>query len=209
MAKNSPADVIESYRKRQGRKSLFTFVDISKALLFLFILASTLYVAITGGPELPVLVDLKTNTPTYTPSITPTPTQTATVTLTPTETPEPGVQCDCPSPEVIIITATFSPSDTPLPYPSPTDTPMALLFTATLESGETLTPTITLPPSPSATPTVSITPTSTQLTYTVQTGDTLGGIALRFGVTVEAIQTLNNLTSTMIFVGQVLQIPKP
>jgi LysM repeat protein len=72
-----------------------------------------------------------------------------------------------------------------------------------------------LPPAESPTPTetliptASFTPTPTQTIYTVQNGDTLGGIALRFGVTVEAIQTLNDLDSTLIYVGQVLQIPQP
>ena len=39
MAKNSPADVIDAYRRRQERRSPFTFADVSKALLFLFMLA--------------------------------------------------------------------------------------------------------------------------------------------------------------------------
>ena len=46
------------------------------------------------------------------------------------------------------------------------------------------------------------------LRYTVQGGDTLSDIALRFGVTVESIQELNNLDTTMIYVGQILQIPR-
>ena len=41
MAKTDPANVIDAYRRRQGRKSLFTFADVSKALLLLFILASS------------------------------------------------------------------------------------------------------------------------------------------------------------------------
>jgi LysM repeat protein len=45
--------------------------------------------------------------------------------------------------------------------------------------------------------------------YTVQRNDTLGGIALRFGVSIEAIQELNNMSTTMVYVGQVLQIPGP
>ncbi len=43
--------------------------------------------------------------------------------------------------------------------------------------------------------------------YVVATGDTLGGIALRYGVTVQAIKTRNALTTDVIRIGQVLQIP--
>jgi LysM repeat protein len=200
MAKSNPADVIDAYRQRQARKSLFTFADISKAILFIIILASSIYALVTGGPELPTLVELKTNTPTYTPSITSTPTQTATITATPTETPDPENQCNCPAPEILIVTAT---SNQEL-LPSPTDTAMvASTQTATLIPTETPLPADTLTP--------SLTPTSTptQIIYIVQSGDTLGAIALRFGVTVEAIQTLNNLDSTLIYTGQVLQIPTP
>jgi len=202
MAKSKPADVIEAYRKRQGRKSLFTFADISKVLLLLVMLAALLYALFTGGPELPVLIELKTNTPTLSPTITPTPTNTATITPTPTDTQDPDMQCDCPSPEIIIVTATFSASDTPLPLPSVTITvPPAFTGTSTLTPTGTPLPTDTLTPSPSAT----FTPT--QIIYTVQAGDTLSDIAFRFGVTVEAIQALNNLDSTLIYQGQTLQIP--
>ncbi len=44
-------------------------------------------------------------------------------------------------------------------------------------------------------------------TYTVQPGDTLYRIALKFGTTVAAIQTANGLTTTTIRIGQVLIIP--
>lgn len=196
MAKSSPADVIDAYRQRQERRSLFTFADISKALLFLILLASSIYVLLTGGPELPTLVELKTNTPTYTPSITPTASATATITQTPTETPDSDNQCDCPAPEVIVVTATFEATDVLLPSPSATET-------AIIE----FTPTTTPLPTESPYPTETQVPTATQVLYTIQRGDTLGGVALRFGVTVEAIQALNNLETTMIYVGQVLQIP--
>jgi LysM repeat protein len=198
MAKSNPADVIDSYRQRQERSSLFTFADISKATLFLFMLASSLYVVFTGGPKLPTLVELNTNTPTFTPSITPTASLTATITSTPTETPDPDNQCDCPPAEVLVVTATLGATDTLMPVMNSIETAtIAFTSTATLPSTETLTPT------------VSATPTPTQIIYTVQSRDTLGGIAFRFGVTVEAIQTLNNLNTTMIFEGQVLQIPRP
>ena len=194
MARNNPVDVIDAYRRRQKRRFPFTFADVSKALLLLFMLASSLYVALTGGPELPTLIELKTNTPTLTPSITPTPSPTATATLTPTETPDPENQCNCPSPEVIVITATLGATHTLMPLPSATET---------LPPTETFTPTQTL------TPMASATSSPTQIIYIVQLNDTLGDIAFRFGVTVEAIQKANNLDTTVIYAGQVLQIPRP
>jgi LysM repeat protein len=210
MKKNNSADVIEAYRRRQDRRFPFTFADISKGLLFLAMLASSIYVMLTGRPELPTLIELKTNTPTLTPSITLTPSPTATITLTPTETPNPDNQCNCPSPEILVITATLGATDTPLPILSATET-ATIAFTPTeaLSPTETLTPTETSMPTKTPTPTASITPTPTQILYTVQNNDTLGGIALRFGVTVEAIQAANNLSGTMVYVGQILQIPKP
>ncbi len=45
------------------------------------------------------------------------------------------------------------------------------------------------------------------ITYTIVAGDTLWGLAQRFNTTVDAIKTLNNLTSDTIFVGQQLLIP--
>ena len=200
MAKSNPAQLIDAYRKRQERSSRFTFAEISTALLFILIVASSVYVLLTGGPELPTLVELRTNTPTYTPGITPTLTQTATITSTPTDTPDPRYQCDCPAPEIVVVTATFNPSNTP----AATDT-VAIVFTLTA----TPLPTETLPPTETPTETPSATPTPTQIVYIVQRNDTLGGIALRFGVTVEAIQAFNNLDTTFIYEGQVLQIPKP
>ena len=44
-------------------------------------------------------------------------------------------------------------------------------------------------------------------TYTVQSGDTLYGISKQFGVSVDEIKRLNNLTSNTITKGQTLKIP--
>ncbi|HLF28803.1 MAG TPA: LysM domain-containing protein [Anaerolineae bacterium] len=61
------------------------------------------------------------------------------------------------------------------------------------------------PPGPPPTPTPA--PGNT-IRYTVQRGDTLYRIALRFGATVAAIRAANNLANVnLIYVGQVLIIP--
>ncbi|MBU9711589.1 LysM peptidoglycan-binding domain-containing protein [Evansella tamaricis] len=43
--------------------------------------------------------------------------------------------------------------------------------------------------------------------HTVVSGDTLWRISLQYGTTVDAIKSANNLTSDMLFIGQVLTIP--
>jgi LysM repeat protein len=45
------------------------------------------------------------------------------------------------------------------------------------------------------------------ITHTVQSGDTLYGIATRYGTTVEQLRAVNGLTTNFLAVGQVLQIP--
>ncbi len=60
-------------------------------------------------------------------------------------------------------------------------------------------------PTPSPTPSVKV--QEQELTsYTVKSGDTLGAIAKKFSTTVEEIQYINNLTTTLIYPGQVLNI---
>ena len=44
-------------------------------------------------------------------------------------------------------------------------------------------------------------------TYTVQSGDTLYGISKQFGVSVDELKRINNLTSNTITKGQILKIP--
>jgi LysM repeat protein len=61
-------------------------------------------------------------------------------------------------------------------------------------------------PQPGSTePPISNIPTTT--TYTVMKGDSLYSIASKFGTTTDAIKSLNNLTSNLLSIGQVLTIP--
>lgn len=54
------------------------------------------------------------------------------------------------------------------------------------------------------TPTVIVAPT----TYTIVNGDNLWAIAQKFGITVAALKSVNNLTTDVLQIGQTLQIPK-
>jgi len=49
--------------------------------------------------------------------------------------------------------------------------------------------------------------TTTQENYIVKSGDSLYSIAREFGTTVDEIRNLNNLTSNLLSVGQILRIP--
>ncbi|HSA99635.1 MAG TPA: LysM peptidoglycan-binding domain-containing protein [Anaerolineales bacterium] len=87
----------------------------------------------------------------------------------------------------------------------------AKLVEPTLEGTPTYTPTITSVPTETLAPTAL--PTQTPLPpldYTVKTGDTCGGLAVFFGVSVQSIVVANNLpASCIISVGQPLKIPYP
>lgn len=60
-----------------------------------------------------------------------------------------------------------------------------------------------------ATAVVIPTPRVLTITHTVQVGETLAGIAKRYGTTTEAIMKANNLTSSNVRVGQKLIVPLP
>ncbi len=80
---------------------------------------------------------------------------------------------------------------------------------------EPTTGSITSPEQPTPIPVVgSPTPAPTPIPltgriYTVAPGDTLGTIARKFGITVQALKDANGLTSDALSVGQQLKIPKP
>ena len=59
-----------------------------------------------------------------------------------------------------------------------------------------------------STPTPSPDPTPSGKTYTVRSGDTLSGIAARYGTTVAVLCQLNGISNpNYIYVGQVLKLP--
>jgi LysM repeat protein len=115
----------------------------------------------------------------------------ATSTYTPTTTPTPSRT----------PTSTITPIPTDTPLPTPTEAP---------EPTTTLGPVQTIEPTAGTSPTIiaAATSTPTAQTYTVQEGDTLFEIALRFGLTVDALAKANGITNTaLIRPGQTLVIP--
>jgi LysM repeat protein len=123
-------------------------------------------------------------TPTYTPTWTPTPSRTPTPTITP-------IPSNTPIPT---NTPTFTPTPRPLP---PTTTPQ----------DSALVPSATVVALVSDTPTATSTASANQ-TYVVKQGETLSEIAVRFGVSVQALADANGISNpALIRAGQVLIIP--
>jgi LysM repeat protein len=83
----------------------------------------------------------------------------------------------------------------------PTETPTLTITVTPSLTPTPVTPTITSTPEPTATP----------FTYEVKTGDTCGGIAFAFDISVQSIVRLNNLPAdcATLFQGQKLLIPYP
>jgi LysM repeat protein len=82
--------------------------------------------------------------------------------------------------------------------------------TATPTITATTTPTLTPTPQ-TPTPTSTTLPSPTPITYQVKAGDTCSSIAFNFGVSVQSIALLNNLSISCnsIIPGQTLLIPQP
>ncbi len=127
-------------------------------------------------------------------------TQAPSPTAGPEEAPPPALQV------TVAVTPTLSPT---LPAPTTLTATPALTATATVTPTVVPTSTPTAQPSPTPTPSPSPTP-STGSTYTLQPGDTIVGIAARYGLTVESILEANGLTpeeATRLRPGQVLFLP--
>jgi len=116
--------------------------------------------------------------------------------------------------------STAEPSPTQAELNADAETPAADQQTATPAATPTSTATPTLPPSPTATPvppTATVPPTAPPATpaasgeantYRIQSGDTLSGIAQRFGVSLDALLAANRITAnTTLRIGQTLIIP--
>ena len=106
---------------------------------------------------------------------------------------------------VLWLTGSNGPSLSFMASPTPTATE-----TATPTATATSTPTATTTPTITNTPTASATPTASgPFIYVVVEGDTLDSIAAQFNVNVLVLMALNNMTDSLIRVGDELLIPNP
>jgi LysM repeat protein len=217
--KGSTGSVISSYRKRRQQSNVI-FVYGVAGLLVLSGLA-LLIIWLTGSSKpLSGLFATVTPTPTltFTPTITPSPTDTSTVTststLTPTLTPSaPFTYTVLEGDNLQAISTKFGLGDDGIPL-------ILLLNPYDAKSLTGIDPTtsniypgqqIIIPnpgmPLPTATLIPPNIPRGTKVTYVVQAGDVLAGIASKFNSTVDDIVKTNNLTDpNNIKVGQSLQI---
>jgi LysM repeat protein len=117
-----------------------------------------------------------------------------------------GCQALAPKPTPVPPTATSVPA-TDTFTPQPTNTPQPPTATLTPSSTWTMTATPTATPTATDTASPTPTPTNTPMVYVVQAGDSLFDIASKFHVDVGALTSANELTITILSVGQNLIIP--
>ena len=218
--RKSTRSVIDKYRKRRQQNQVFI---VWGGAVLLILIGIILLVVWLTGPSKPLSGLFATETPTptltFTPTLTSTPTETLTITPTFTETPTPTRN----APYTYIVQegdylATIAEKENL----GPDGVALILLLNPYTEaSGTGIDPTtqiiypgqeILLPfpgmPLPTSTPIPADLQRGTKLTYIVQAGDTLAGIAALFNSTMDDIVTENKLDDpNAIFVGQQLTIP--
>jgi LysM repeat protein len=146
--------------------------------------------------RLPTATPTATETPTITLTLTPTPTPT--YTPTPTATPTPVTHVVKRGETLLAIAGTYNTTVDAIMKANGITNPTLLRI------GQAL-----VIPQPTAT-SPDVTPPALPLlvVYAVQPGDSLSSIAIKYGTTVDAIMTANNLASPdLIYPGQELEIP--
>lgn len=223
MNRPSPSNMLHSYRKR---KRLQGPVLIYGAAALLVIAGLVMLVIWMSQPMRPLNLLFATDTPTPTITASATSTVTASVTPTVTSTSTMTMTATAASPfsytvqegeylQAIIDKFGLGDDGLPLilllnPYSVEAAANSIDPVTQIVYPGQTIilpNPGMQLP---TATPIPADVPRGTKINYTVQTGDSLGGIATRFNSTVEEIVKLNPIledATTTIFVGQILIIP--
>ena len=222
MNKSGSASPFKPLKPRRRRAQLGSGLFVALAILAilggLYLIGRALI-----GPGKPISNWLATDTPT--PTVTFTPTSTLTPTLTPTETLTPTIT-STPTPgapfQYTVLEGDFLATISEKFALGPDGIALILLlnpYDGTSGTGINPATSIVYPGQvlwipnpgmelPTPTPIPADLPRGTKLTYIVQAGDTLGGIAATFSSTVEAIIKENKLENpNALFVGQQLIIP--
>jgi LysM repeat protein len=217
--KGSTGEVIAAYRRRKQQGNII-FVYGTAGLLV--VAGIGLLVMWLTGPSQPLSTLFATDTPTptmtYTPTITPPPTETPTITptasFTPTTTPSaPFVYTIQEGDSLAAVVEKFALGEDGIPL-------ILMLNPYSEEAATGIDPTtqivypgqqIFIPNPdlqlPTSTPIPPNLPRGTVVTYIVQSGDSLAGIAGLFNSTVEDIVEFNELPdANAIFIGQSLNI---
>ena len=209
----NPQNVIDSYRKRQQNAKRAPLIMGIAGLLLIIGLGALIFWLV--GPNRPSfsLFATDTPTPTETATVTPTLTPTMTFTVTPTETSTPTVTVTPTIAGPFIYTVVEGDSCFAIAAKFKID----LLLLITINNLDPACPInvgqkLTIPGPDTSLPTSTPVPSNlrpgTKIEYVVQTGDTLGSIALKFNTTVDAIMKENKITNeNAILVGQKLIIP--
>lgn len=211
--KDSPQNVIDSYRRRQ---QTMPFIVGGLAVILVAVGIVILLVWFTG-PNRPAISLFASPTPTSTSTLTPTPTvPTSTPTITPTitETPTITVSPTASGPFEYTVQA----GDTCWDIAATHNVDMLVLLalnnfpadSCPIQGGQKIlipAPDQTLP---TATPLPPNLAAGTRIEYVVQLGETLAVIAAKFNTTADAIIAIkdNNLTdANMLVAGQKLIVP--
>ncbi len=105
--------------------------------------------------------------------------------------------------ELVIVVTLLAGCGQTTQTPSPTPAPLGITLRPPTPS-----PSPAMMPTDTPTPTATPAPTPTPIVYVVQPGDTLLGIALRYGVTVADLQQVNGILNPLALqIGQELIIP--
>ena len=218
---SSSSSVINSYRRRRMRRTP-NFVYLLAAIFVLGGAALLVY-WLTTTPNNPIanLFATKTPTPTitFTPTNTPLPTETPTITPTFTITPTPTFSSPFnytvqDGDYIALIVEKYNLGDDGValilllnPYNEETGTGINPATQNIIPGQVILLPNPGMP-LPTSTPIPSNLPRGTKINYTVQSGDTLAGIASLFNSTEADIIKENSITDpNNIGAGQLLVIP--
>jgi LysM repeat protein len=219
--KKSTRSVIDNYRKRRQQNQVFIVWGGAALLILIGIILLVIWLT---GPSKPLNALFATETPTptltFTPTLTSTPTETPTATATFTETPTPTRSAVY---TYIVQEGDFLATIAEKENLGPDGVALILLLNTYTEEGapRSIDPAtqivypgqeILLPYPGMPLPTSTLIPVDlsrgTILTYTIQAGDTLAGIAALFNSTIDDIIERNELDDpNAIFVGQQLEIP--